>query len=339
MNKNNKLHLSIALIVLSLAVGAQDSSSILSGQITGPFDGLVANAPIQVTRIDSGERWRSRSDADGRYQFEELPAGDYRIQINIGCCEYKSYRQEPVEVVQSSPRVFDIQLEQGFQLNTIGDDFAIAAAQILEELDLPDLPMPRMADGKPHLSGMWLYGSDPFPIGPKLNEKSAKLVAERNANNYIESPRIRCLPTSLPIPGHTPPTFGKFVHEPGLIVILYEGVLGFRQIFTDGREHPEDPNPSWLGHSVGHWEGDTLVVDTVGFNDRGWTGLSHPRSENFHVVERYTRTSYGEMELELTIEDPEVYLEPWVQEIPVYFTPGEELLEFVCENDKWVQPE
>jgi hypothetical protein len=138
MNKNNKLHLSIALIVLSLAVGAQDSSSILSGQITGPFDGLVANAPIQVTRIDSGERWRSRSDADGRYQFEELPAGDYRIQINIGCCEYKSYRQEPVEVVQSSPRVFDIQLEQGFQLNTIGDDFAIAAAQILEELDLPD---------------------------------------------------------------------------------------------------------------------------------------------------------------------------------------------------------
>ena len=339
MNNNNRLLTYVALVALSLTTSAQDASSTLGGQITGPFDGLVADAPIQVTHIESEERWRSRSDSEGRYAFDGLPAGDYRVQINIGCCEYSPYRHEPVDVANSSPRVFDVQLEQGIQLNTIGDDFEIAATQILAELDLPDLPIPRLANGKPHLSGMWLYGSDPFPIGPKLNEKSAKLVAGRNANQYIDSPRIRCLPTSLPIPGHTPPTFGKFVHEPGLIVILYEGVLGFRQIFTDGRELAEDPNPTWLGHSIGHWEGDTLVVDTRGFNDRGWTGQSHPRSEKFHVVERYTRTSYSEMELELTIEDTEIYVEPWVQEIPVYFTPGEELLEFVCENDKWVQPE
>ena len=338
MSKNNKI------LALSFLLGcctytlAQEQTNTLSGQITGPFDGLVTDAPIQVTHIDSGDRWRSRSDSKGHYVFDELPAGSYRIQISIGCCEYKPYRHEPVDVLQDSLRVFDIQLEQGFQLNTIGDDQAIATVQVLAERDLPDLPMPRTAEGKPFLSGMWLYGADPFPVGPKFNERSAKLVAERNANNFIESPRMRCLPTALPIPGHTPPTFGKFIHSPGLIVILYEGVLGYRQIFTDGREHPEDPNPTWLGHSIGWWEGDTLVVDTVGFNDRGWTGLTHPRSENFHVVERYTRSTYGDMELKLTIEDPEVYEEPWVQLIPVHLAPGEELFEFVCENEKWLQP-
>jgi hypothetical protein len=337
MNKNNRLLATCVLIACSALASAQTQSGAMHGQVTGPFEGLVADAPIQVTHIDSGERWRSRSDSEGRYTFDELPAGDYLIQISIGCCEYKPYRFEPVAVDEGNPRIFDIQLEQGFQLNTIGDDQAIATAQILAERDVPDLPMPRTADGKPDLTGMWVYGADPFPIGPKFNDRAAKLVAERVANNFIESPRIRCLPTSLPIPGHTPPTFGKFVHTPGLIVILYEGVLGFRQIFTDGREHPEDPNPNWLGHSIGWWEGDTLVVDTVGFNDRGWTGLTHPRSEEFHVVERYKRTTYGDMELDLTIEDPNVYVEPWVQQIPVYLTPGEELLEFVCENDKWVQ--
>jgi len=339
MNKNNRLLATCVLVACSGITFAQAQSSAMRGQITGPFDGLVADAPIQATRVDSGERWRSRSDAEGRYAFDELPAGEYRIQVSIGCCEYKPYRFEPVDVNGGGPRIFDIQLEQGFQLNTIGDDQAIATAQILAERDIPDLPIPRNDNGKPNLTGMWLYGADPFPVGPKFNDRSAKLVAERVANNFIESPRIRCLPTSLPIPGHTPPTFGKFIHSPGLIVILYEGILGYRQIFTDGREHPEDPNPTWLGHSIGSWEDDTLVVDTIGFNDRGWTGLTHPRSENFHVVERYTRTTYGDMELELTIEDPAVYVEPWVQQMPVYFAPGEELLEFVCENDKWVQPQ
>jgi len=338
MNKNKILLVTGILNFLAATAVAQQQSGNLDGRVTGPFDGIVADAPIQVTHIDTGERWQSRSNSEGRYNFSELPAGDYLIQINIGCCEYKPYRYEPVDVQLGSNRVFDMQLEQGFQLNTIGDDFAIATAQILAERDVPDLPIPRTTEGQPNLTGMWVYGADPFPVGPKFNATSAKLVAERVANNFIESPRIRCLPTSLPIPGHTPPMFGKFVHSPGLIVILYEGVLGFRQVFMDGRGHPEDPNPNWLGHSIGWWEGDALVVDTVGFNDRGWTGLTHPRSEEFHVVERYQRTTYGEMELELTIEDPNVYEVPWVQQIPVYLAPGEELLEFVCENEKWVQP-
>jgi len=325
----------LLLILLAATAGAQDQSGEFEGLVTGPFDGLVGDAPMRAVHIASGDSWQTRTDADGKYKFDGLPAGDYRLQVRLPCCEYVPYQSEPVELRSGAARPFNIQLQQGFQLNTIGDDIGIATAQILAEQDVPDLPRPETTDGKPDLTGMWMYGSDPFPPVPKLTDWAAKLVAERTRNHFIESPRFRCLPTSLPIPTHTPPIFGKFVHTPDLIVILYEGILGFRQIFMDGRDHPEDIDPSWLGHSIGWWEDDVLVVDTIGFNDRGWTGLTHPRSEEFHVIERYRRTSYGGMELELTIEDPAVYHEPWVQQMPVYLAPNEQLFEFVCENEKW----
>ena len=326
----------LLLVLLTATAGAQDKDGEFQGLVTGPFDGLVADAPMRAVHIASGDSWQTRTDTDGRYQFDDLPAGDYRLQVRLPCCEYVPYQSEPVELGSGAERTFNIQLKQGFQLNTIGDDVGIATAQILAEQDIPDLPRPETADGRPDLTGMWMYGNDPFPPAPKLTDWAATLVAERTKNHFIDSPRFRCLPTSLPIPTHTPPIFGKFVHTPDLIVILYEGILGFRQIFMDGRDHPEEIDPSWLGHSIGRWEDDVLVVDTVGFNDRGWTGLTHPRSEEFHVIERYRRTSYGGMELELTIDDPAVYSEPWVQQMPIYLAPNEQLYEFVCENEKWL---
>jgi hypothetical protein len=336
MKRTNSLPRTLFLIFLAVTASAQSQDGQIHGVVTGPFDGIVSNAPTRAMHIASGNSWQMRTDANGRYKFDGLPAGDYYLQVSIRCCEYVPYKSEPVELRDGAERGFNIQLRQGFQLNTIGDDGGIATAKILAQQDFPDRPSPETTDGKPHLAGMWMYGSDPFPPAPKFTDWAAKLVAERIKNHFIESPRIHCLPTALPIPTHTPPTFGKFLHTPDLIVILYEGVLGYRQIFMDGRGHPEDIDPSWLGHSVGRWEDDVLVVDTIGFNDRGWTGLTHPRSEDFHVIERYRRTSYGDMELELTIEDPAVYKEPWVQQIPIYLTPDEHLFEFVCENESWV---
>ncbi len=323
-------------ILLAATASAQDRDGQIHGVVTGPFDGLVANAPTRALHIASGNSWRTSTDDDGRYQFVGLPAGDYRLQVRIRCCEYGPYQSEPVALRAGAEHTFNIQLQQGFQLNTIGDDNGIATAQILANQDVADGPTPERPDGNPDLTGMWMYGSDPFPPAPRFTDWAAKLVAERTKNHFIESPRFRCLPTSLPIPTHTPPTFGKFVQTPDVIVILFEGVLGFRQIFMDGRDHPADIDPSWLGHSIGRWEDDVLVVDTVGFNDRGWTGLTHPRSEAFHVIERYRRTSHGDMELELTIEDPAVYEQPMVQQIPIYLAPDEVLFEFVCENESWL---
>ncbi len=234
------------LFVVTTAFG-QDPPGNLHGKIVGPFEGLVVDAPIQAIHLESGQDWRSRTDSNGQYEFNELPVGGYRVRIRVPCCEYAPYDSDAVYVESGATRAFDIQLAQGFQLNTIGDDQNIATAQVLAGREVAELPMPRTTDGKPDLTGMWVYGADQFAPDPEFHEGAAKLVAERKANNFIESPRIRCLPTSLPIPGHTPPTFGKIIHSPGLIVILFEGVLGYRQIFTDGRKHPEDPNPSWLG--------------------------------------------------------------------------------------------
>jgi len=336
MKNNNAIRGVFSLVLVATLVFAQDHVGRLNGQVTGPFDGLVSDAPMRAIHIASGDSWQTRTDTDGHYEFVSLPAGEFRLQVRIPCCEYKPYQSDPFALQSGAERAIDIQLEQGFQLNTIGDDFGIATAQILAEQDVPDLPRPRTGEGRPDLTGMWMYGDDPFTPAPKFTDWAAKLVDERTKNYFVESPRFRCLPTSLPIATHTPPTFGKFVHTTDLIVILYEGLLGYRQIFMDGRGHPEDLDPSWLGHSIGRWEDDVLVVDTVGFNDRGWTGQSHPRSEEFHVIERYQRTSYGDMELELTMEDPAVYKEPWVRQMPIYLAPNEELLEFVCENEKWL---
>jgi len=337
MKKNNAIRGVFSVVLVTTLVFAQDHDSRLTGQVTGPFDGLVADAPLRAMHLASGDSWQSRTDTDGHYEFVNLPAGEYRLQVRIPTSEYQPYQSDPFVLQNGAVRTIDIQLEQGRQLNTIGDDPGIATAQILAEQDVPDLPRPQTTGARPDLTGMWMYGVDPFPPAPVFTDWAAKLVDERTKNFKAGSPRFRCLPTSLPIPTHTPPTFGKFVHTEDLIVILYEGILGYRQVFMDGRGHPEDFDPSWLGHSIGWWEEDVLVVDTVGFNDRGWTGATHPRSEDFHVIERYKRSSYGDMELELTIEDPAVYKVPWVRQKPIYLAPNEELFEFVCENEKWLK--
>jgi hypothetical protein len=118
-------------------------------------------------------------------------------------------------------------------------------------------------------------------------------------------------------------------------VILIEGELP-RQVFLDGRGHPKDLNPSFFGHSIGHWEGDTPVVDTVGFNDKGWLDtLGRPQTEKMHLVERYRRIDLGHLEVETTVEDPDTYLKPWVTKTVSDLAAKQELLEYVCtENER-----
>ncbi len=236
MKKNNAIRGVFFLVLVTTLVFAQDHDGRLTGQVTGPFDGLVADAPLRAMHLASGDSWQSRTDTDGYYEFVNLPAGEYRLQVRIPCCEYLPYQSDPFALQNGAARTINIQLEQGFQLNTIGDDFGIATAQILAEQDVPDLPRPQTAEGRPNLTGMWMYGDDPFPPTPVFTDWAAKLVDERTKNFWVDSPRFRCLPTSLPIPTHTPPTFGKFVHTEDLIVILYEGILGYRQVFMDGHE-------------------------------------------------------------------------------------------------------
>jgi len=127
----------------------------------------------------------------------------------------------------------------------------------------------------------------------------------------------------------------KIVQTPGLILIMLE-LGGVRQIYTDGRKHVADPSPSWLGYSVGTWQGDTLVVDTVGFNGKSWLDvIGHPQSEAAHIVERYRRRDFGHMDIEMTIDDPTWYTKPFTVKVTHLLQPDTDILEYFCsENEK-----
>jgi len=167
-------------------------------------------------------------------------------------------------------------------------------------------PAPLTADGKPDLSGVWMvaqtfvdgvpkYGGNlaadlKLDDAPRLRPSAEALLNQRVQNGSKDFPPSRCLPPGVPLMQAIPAPF-KIVQLPGMIVILYEAWTTFRQIFTDGRSLPADPNPTWMGYSVGAWTGDTLVVDTVGLNDKSWLDMmGHPHTEALHVIERYRRS-------------------------------------------------
>jgi hypothetical protein len=131
----------------------------------------------------------------------------------------------------------------------------------------------------------------------------------------------------------------KTVQTPGLLVILFEGnIHTYRQIFIDGREHPKDLDPTWYGHSIGKWDGDSLVVDTVGFNDKFWFDFAgHPHTEQLHVIERFRRRDLGNLDMDIAIEDPGAYTEPWKIKRTSVLMKGE-ISEYICnENNQDVE--
>ena len=208
----------------------------------------------------------------------------------------------------------------------------------------PTTPAPRTKEGKPDLSGVWGYAgvtSDlarDFDVGElPMTPLADQLFKERQANLGKDDPEARCLPTGVP---RRDPYPTKILQMPDLLVILFEGnIHSYRQIFLDGRGHPKDLNPTWYGDSIGKWEGDELVVDTVGFNGLTWLDMAgHPASEQLHVIERYSRPDLGHLKLQVTIEDPVMYSKPWTT---AYITPlmvGAEIMEYICaENERDVR--
>ncbi|HEY8521862.1 MAG TPA: hypothetical protein VIN61_17455 [Gammaproteobacteria bacterium] len=208
--------------------------------------------------------------------------------------------------------------------------------------EVPDGPPPRLPDGTPDLTGVWVGGG---PIGDiadgllpgeeiVLLPEAEALMKSRLAR---DDPEANCLPTGVPRIAPYPwrivqhPPYGKPTH----LFFLFEGnIHSYRQIFLDGRGHPEDLDPTWYGHSIGRWEGDTLVVETVGFNDRFWFDFKgHPHTEQLEVIERYTRTSYGTLENVITIIDPGAYAKPFTVKFTATLRPGWELMEYICNEN------
>jgi hypothetical protein len=197
-------------------------------------------------------------------------------------------------------------------------------------------PAPILPDGKPDLSGIWEVDLDPHNpsnLGIKPEDLTVTPDGEGLQKRHRgDRPGARCLPPSLPILPDAP---FKIIHATGMVVILYEAQTIFRQIFMDGRPLPKDPDPNWLGYSVGKWDGDTLVVDTVGFNEGNALPDGRFRSEALHTTERFRRRDFGHMEIQFKIDDPKVYTKPWSFKEDQHLLPDTELLEYICnENEK-----
>lgn len=206
-------------------------------------------------------------------------------------------------------------------------------------------PTPRTPDGRPDLSGLWrpaatLVGDisrgmkpgETVPFQPWAEE----LYKKRRATESKDDPTASCIVGGVPRSDLVPYPF-KILTVPGLTVILYEAVHSYRQIFTDGRPLPVDPNPAWFGYSVGRWDGDTFVVETTGFNDNVWLdNFGKPATSALRVTERFRRKNFGQMDVEITIDDPKAYTRPWTVTLPLALQPDTEIIEYMCnENNKY----
>lgn len=195
----------------------------------------------------------------------------------------------------------------------------------------PSGPAPHFADGTSDLSGVWMGGGG---LTPKAGEQivmlpwAEKVFKERKSS---DDPEANCLPAGIP---RMAPYPWRMVQTPTHYFMLFEGnIHSYRQIFMNAK-HPADPDPTWYGHSVGHWEGDTLVIDTIGFNDKFWFDfLGHPHTEQLHTIERMTRTDLGNLAVEVTIDDPGAYAKPFTIAAQARLMPNAELLEYICQEN------
>jgi len=238
----------------------------------------------------------------------------------------------------------------------------------------PDLnaATPRMPDGKPDFSGTWrgVYPTPPggrrggapappaplepgvpppanfrdvqavFPGGLPLTPYAKDLLAKHVARNSKDNPEASCLPmgnTQFWTQGFP----RKFVHTPKLLVVLYEASAGLRQIYIDGRPLPKqgDPQPYYYGYSTGHWEGDTLIVESNNFRDDAWLDIvGTPTTDQLKMTERFTRVNYGHMNIDITIEDPKAFTKPWTIRHQQEIMPDADIIEFICQENNHFAP-
>ena len=198
--------------------------------------------------------------------------------------------------------------------------------------------LPRAPDGRPDLSGVWRVASNRYltdlfagSAQPFLTPWARMLYNERRAANGKGRPSDGCLPRGVPGMMLARDEPWKVVQTPGTVIILFRESLHYRQIFTDGRPFPEDPAPTWIGYSIGRWEGDTLVAETVGLTEQTWLDEGgHPHSDALRVIERFRRRTARAMDVDITIEDPKTFTRPWNGTVRFERVPNADLGEQPC---------
>jgi hypothetical protein len=320
-----------AALAVMISVGSllAQATGSLTGVVFDPLGEPLPGVDVQVS-VPSGKIFKANTSPKGAYSVGGLPAGNYQVAVLVN--GHRSFVQQGVAVGAGKTVKLEIRLKDDGQLGAIGDN-AIAAAAIAARNPVPAGPTPKALDGHPDLSGVWAPTKRIEEGKPDMLPWAAAKVKERIENHTKDIPTAFCLPWG---PTFDIPVTFKFIQAPKTIVILWEDVFSYRQIHMDGRSHPTDADPTWMGNSIGRWDGDTLVVDTTGMNDKGWSPIPYPRTEKFHMIERIRRPDLGHLEIETTIEDVGTYTKPWSFKVASTLLANDEIGEYICvENNQY----
>jgi hypothetical protein len=313
-------------LLLFTAIAFGQSGGTIAGTVFDLSGNGIAKAPIQATNLATKAVYKAGSSDKGSYTLAGLPAGAYDLAVVAP--GYNPYTEQNLMVRPGQTLTFDIHLTD-FQLGTLGDGVEFRVDQLTPHAT-PKGPAPRTPDGKPDLTGTWYAQRTVDPGKPEPLPWAQKLLDERAANNFKEAPGAHCLTRGITAAGALFPY--ELVQTPARLVMIFEDdIPSHRTVYLDGRRHPKDPNPDWMGHSIGHWEGDTLVVDTIGFNDKSWLdNVGHAHTDRLHVTERIRRPDLGHLEIEFTIDDPGTYTKSWIVKRVADLDTRDEIGEYVC---------
>jgi len=336
------LAIAICLCWCAFATYGQTGSGSLSGSVYNADHAPVPNIPVEAKNVATGNIYKAASSTKGEYKFDQLAAGTYEISVLM--ILYRPFVRKDFRIAAGQPQGqsqhLDIQLSPGLTATTLGELPALFEL-FSKRPPPPKGPTPRTPDEKPDLSGVWMtppsYLLSAFSQEPDLQPWAEAIVKERLLNEARDKPSARCLPdneSTEPFVGLLPV---KIVQTRGLLVALIEDVIAAHQVFLDGRSHPSDLEPTWMGHSVGKWDGDTLVIDTVGFNDKSWIFVVTPHTGMLHVVTRLRRLDLGHLQIEATYDDPATFNKPVTTTVVDVLAPDEEMDEVVCENNQYTE--
>jgi hypothetical protein len=313
------------------ALGQTESGSI-AGSVFDPAHAPAARVSVEARNTDTGTDYKAISSARGEYTLAQLPPGKYDIFVIDA--KYRPFVRRGVVISVGQQAALEIQLASNAgMLATLGEMPALFEL-LSKKPPPPQGPAPRTADGPPDFSGVWLISpSSRGSSQPDLLPWARAVFRERVLNEYKDKPSARCLPELAGFLARWPI---KIVQTPKVLVTLRsDDVIAAHQVYLDRRSIPKDLEPSWQGYSIGKWEGDTLVIDTVGLNDMTWLNM-FPHTAKLHITERVRRPDLGHLEVETTYDDPESFKTPFQTKIVNVLAPDEEVEEYVCaENNQY----
>lgn len=326
--------LAVAAIVWIAAITllAQGGRGAIAGRVTTDQGDSAAGVTVQA-RDAEGRYTSALANRNGEYRLANLQPGVYEISVPQMGLRTARYAQPNVVVEAGRTVTLNIQLMPN-NFGIIGDDAAFL--QMYNKYKDLKGPAPRTPEGRPDFSGVWLANVDPNPTPAQMLPWAQQEWERRRDRAFEGMPTSRCLPAD---PTLTLPVFYKIVQTKTLLIHLFEQDPHYRQAFLDGRDHPKDLDPTWMGHTIGRWEKDTLVLETVGLNDKSWllqaTWLPH--TEKLRIIERYTRPDLAHLTIDVRLEDPDTFIKPVERHVTWLFTPGEEVMEAICsENNKFL---